>query len=433
MERATELVLQICGGDAGSLTEQNNADGLQNKAAVDVRLARLKSMLGMELEKQETAEILSRVANQVVETDDGWSVSPPSYRFDIECEADLVEEVARVKGYENIPTVMPRIAPRSIVASESSVGLRQIKQSFIACDYREVINYSFIDHKSQSLFSDEEPIKLTNPLADNMSVMRTSLLPGLLKSLQFNRNRQHDRIRLFEVGATYHKRKDEGDAKTPFQETQRIAGVIYGSKVPMQWGSDNSNDVDFYDLKGDIESALTLTGSRKAIIFNEFHHIAMHPGQVSVLIKKAENELEPDIEIGHIGCLHPSLQKQYDLPNNVYVFELDLNAAFKATLPEFKSVSRFPSIKRDLSIIVDANISAGTINSVVKGALGDNLVNSVIFDVYMGDGVADHQKSVSLSLTLRQHGKTMTDEDAEQLTDTVLKELGNQIGAELRT
>ncbi|MCL4134263.1 UNVERIFIED_CONTAM: hypothetical protein GTU68_023156 [Idotea baltica] len=432
MERATDLVLEICGGEAGSAIEQSNPEGLKNKPTVTVRLERLKSMLGMQLNKDEVAGILSRVAADVIPTADGWSVTPPSYRFDIECEADLVEEVARVKGYDNIPTVLPRIAPRSVVASESTVGLRQIKQSFIARDYQEVINYSFIDPESQKLFSDETPINLTNPLATNMSVMRTSLLPGLLKSVQFNHNRQHDRIRLFEVGATYHKSKEKSESTTPCQETQRIAGVISGPATPLQWGTNNSQNVDFYDLKGDVESILALTGRKKAIIFNEFQHIAMHPGQVSVIQIKVESDSTSCIDIGYIGCLHPSLQKLYDLPANVYMFELDLNAAFKAALPEFKSVSRFPSVKRDLSILVDQAVTVGAINAVVENALGDDLVKVVIFDVYRGTGVAEDQKSVSLSLTLRQHGKTMTDEDAEALTDQVLQALDEQLSAKLR-
>ena len=432
MERATELVLEICGGQAGPSVEQKNDDGLQTKPAVNVRLARLKSMLGMQLDKQEIADILSRVADQVTETEDGWSVTPPSYRFDIECEADLVEEVARVKGYDNIPTIMPRIAPRSVAASETNVGIRQIKQSFIARDYREVINYSFIDQPSQALFSEEQPIKLKNPLADNMSVMRTSLLPGLLKSVQFNHNRQHDRIRLFEVGATYHKRKQQAKHVTPYQETQRIAGVITGPSAPLQWGSDNSINADFYDLKGDIESVLALTGHRKAIIFNEFQHISLHPGQVSVVKRKAELESEGDVDIGYLGRLHPSLQRQYDLPANVYVFELDLVNAFKASLPAFTSVSRFPSIKRDLSILVNQAVSADEINSAIEQVLGDSLVKQVVFDVYRGTGIADDQKSVSLSLTLRQQGKTMTDEDAETLIGDTLSFLDQQFGAKLR-
>ena len=432
MERATELVLQICGGKAGRVIEQSNSDALVNKTAVNVRLDRLISMLGMQLDKQEVAEILNRVAKSVSETKDGWSVIPPSYRFDIECEADLVEEVARVKGYESIPTTMPRIAPRSVVASENSVGLRQIKQSFIARDYREVINYSFIDNESQALFSDEEPIKLTNPLADNMSVMRTSLLPGLLKSLQFNQNRQHDRIRLFEVGSTYHKRPNKDDNSTPYNEVQRIAGVICGPVAPLQWGLDNAKNVDIYDLKADIESVLALTGSEKAIIFNEFQHISLHPGQVSAIYRKAADGVGLDDEIGYLGCLHPKLQKHYDLPSKAYLFELDINNAFVTTLPEFKSVSRFPSIKRDLSILVDNDVAVGSISAVIKSTLGENLVSVVVFDVYRGTGVAEHQKSVSLNLTLQQQGKTMTDEDAENLTEQVLTALDEQLEAKLR-
>ncbi|MBX2847355.1 MAG: phenylalanine--tRNA ligase subunit beta [Acidiferrobacterales bacterium] len=432
MQRATELVQQICGGKAGPMVEKSNPEGLAAKQAVSIRFERLKSMLGMRLEKSEIADILNRVAEQVAETDDGWSVTPPSYRFDIECEADLVEEVARVKGYENIPTAMPRIAPRSVVASENQVSLRQVKQSLVARDYQEVINYSFIDKQAQTAFCEEEPICLANPLADNMSVMRTSLLPGLLKSLQFNQNRQHNRIRLFEAGATYHQHQDNADHDSPFRETQRIAGVISGPIAPLQWGADSTKSADFYDLKGDIEAVLSLTTSRKPIIFKEFQHISLHPGQVSLITRRAEMEGDNDVEIGYLGRLHPSLQRQYDSPTEVFVFELDFQAAFQASLPEYKSVSRFPSIKRDLSILVSQDITAAQINSAVEEALGEKLVKLVVFDVYCGTGVAEDEKSLSLGLSLRQRDKTMTDEQAESLIGEVLGVLDEQFGAKLR-
>ncbi|MFT5571253.1 MAG: phenylalanyl-tRNA synthetase beta chain [Cryomorphaceae bacterium] len=424
MERATELVLEICGGEAGPVVEEKQDKSLQGKPAVSIRLERLKSLLGMELGANEVSAILNRIADSVVGEDDQWSVKPPSYRFDIEREADLVEEVARVKGYDNIPTAMPRIAPRSVTASESSVGIRQVRQSFIARDYREAITYSFIDPAAQKMFSDEQPVKLSNPLADNMAVMRTSIIPGLMTALQFNANRQHDRIRLFEIGATYHK------TSQGFVERQKLSGVACGSLTPVQWGLNKEQKVDFYDIKADLEAVLSLTGHKNPIIFNGFKHIALHPGQLASLVR--DNSNAEQTNIGWLGRLHPSIEKHFGV-SNVFAFELELDNALAAELPVFSSVSPYPSIKRDLSVVISENLPIGDVISSVRTALGDALIKVELFDVYRGQGVAENAKSVSLSLILQHADKTMTDEYAEQMVGAALSVLESDCGAQLRS
>jgi len=426
IERATELVLQICGGEPGVVVEQKSDAGLQSKPPVDIRLDRLISLLGMPLDAAEVQDILLRISKGVENEagDSTWSVTPPSYRFDIELEADLVEEVARVKGYDNIPTAMPRIAPTSITASEDQISLRQVRQSLIARDYREAITYSFIDPKVHAMFSEEHPVALANPLADNMAVMRTSLLPGLMGALQFNKNRQHERIRLFEVGATYHH--DEG----AYKEVQRIGGVVIGSRAPAQWGYEKTQKIDFFDLKADVEAILALTGHKKPIIFKEFEHIALHPGQVSSLFR---NNFDDTItKIGWLGRLHPSLEKYYGV-DQVYAFEFGLDQALNAQLPEFSSVSRFPSIKRDLSIVVPQQIPVAELAAAVTKRLGESLNKIEIFDVYQGHGVAQDHKSVSLSLVLRNINRTMTDDEAEACMANALGVLESDFGAVLRS
>ena len=424
MERATELVLAICGGDAGPLSEQKDGAGLATKPAVEIRLDRLISLLGMPLNEAEVGDILSRIADSVVGDNGVWSVTPPSYRFDIEREADLVEEVARVKGYDNIPTAMPRIAPRTIAASENRISVRQVRQSFVARDYREAITYSFIDEKAHTLFSNEEPVKLANPLAENMAVMRTSLLPGLMGALQFNANRQHDRIRFYEVGATYHK-----DGKA-FREEQKIAGVLMGAAASSQWGINKAQNVDFYDVKADLDAVLALTGHKNPIIFSEFEHIALHPGQTSSLVRKNDDGTE--VVLGYLGRLHPTLEKHYGV-NNVFAFELNLDLALNAELPAFKEVSKFPSIKRDLSVVVAQDLPVGKLLNSLREELGDVLNKVELFDVYRGQGVADDAKSVSLSLVWQYADKTMTDEEAEKLTGSALSLLESNWGAALRS
>ena len=430
IERATELVLEICGGQAGPISGHQNESALQGKPPVSIRLDRLKSLLGMELDAGEVGDILNRIAETV--SDDSpkesdaaeWQVSPPSYRFDIEREADLVEEVARVKGYDNIPTAMPRIAPRSIAASEATITTRQVRQAFVARDYREAITYSFIDPAEQARFSNETPVVLSNPLADNMSVMRTSLLPGLINAAQFNKNRQHDRLRLFEIGATYHKKGNS------YQEHQCLAGLVSGPLTVAQWGINETKNADFYDLKADLEAVLALTGKKEVFIFKEFEHIAMHPGQVSsVSCKQQDGGL---LEIGYLGRLHPSEEKHYDLSVPVYVFELNLDLALQAQLPTFVSVSKFPRVKRDLSVTVAKDVPVTSMIDAVKVGLGESLNSIVLFDVYRGAGVDDNQKSVSLSLVLQHADRTMTDDEAEAAMQQALSILDNDFDAQLR-
>ncbi|GAA6138727.1 phenylalanine--tRNA ligase subunit beta [Arenicella sp. 4NH20-0111] len=424
IERATELLLEICGGSAGPVHEKSNEKGLQTKPAVTIRLDRLISLLGMELEASEVGSILERIAESVQPEGESWIVTPPSYRFDIEREADLVEEVARVKGYDNIPTAMPRIAPRSVSASEAAIGPRQVRGAFVARDFREAITYSFIDRELQSLFSEEAPVELANPLADNMSVMRTSLLPGLVSALQFNFNRQHSRIRLFELGATYHK-SDNG-----FVEQQKIAGVVTGARVPSQWGMDGSDKVDFYDLKADVSAVLALTGQENLITFSELEHIAMHPGQVASISKRVEGGQAQ--VLGHIGRLHPNLEKHFGV-GQVFTFELDLDLSLSAELPSFTPVSRFPSVKRDLSVLVDENTRVSELLACIQKGVGKHLVKVELFDVYQGKGVPESQKSVSLSLLLQNREATMTDEESEGLMGVALNQLETEFDAKLRS
>jgi len=429
MQRATDLVLQICGGEAGPVCRQI-AELKKVKPVITLRLKRLQQLLGMPLAQVEVAEILSRVADEVTQSDGEWTVTSPSYRFDIQCEADLIEEVARVKGYENIPTAVPRIAPTSMVASEAKISVRRVRQTLLARDYNEAITYSFIDPASHKNFSTEPAVVLSNPLAENLSVMRSSLLPGLLAALQFNTNRQHDRVRLFEIGATYHK------AKASYKEVPRVAGVITGSVHPAQWSADKVRNVDFYDAKADVEALLSLTGQKKPFIFKEFDHISAHPAQVS----KVSLPLSPESldstnssDLGFVARLHPGLQKQYDLPSNVFVFELDLDIALQAKLPAFNAVSKFPSIKRDLSVVVEQDLAVADLLQAMRGKLGNTLVAVSVFDVYAGDGVEDGFKSVSLSFTLQYLDKTMAEEDAEALMKKALLTLQQEFKAEIRS
>lgn len=424
IQRATQLVLQICGGTAGPLCQQNNSERLPTRPPVALRQSKLNQLLGMQLDAPEVETILGRVSDTLEPAGGSWLVTPPSYRFDIEYEADLIEEVARVRGYDSVPTALPRIAPRSAAASEQTIGLRQVKQSLVARDFREVISYSFVDPDRNSEFSSEAPIRLRNPLAENLSVMRTSLLPGLVGALEFNLKRQRDRVRLFEAGATYHLHGDQ------FVERQRLAAVVCGPVLPEQWAGETRRDADFYDLKGDLSAVLSLTGLKEPFIFNEFEHIAMQSGQVSSVNKSGVNGQL--VDLGWLGRLHPSLQKKIGATAPVLVFELDLERALEAELPAFAEVSRFPSVRRDLSIVVGQGVSAASLLSCVRAELGSALNKALLFDVYEGAGVEAGCKSISLGLVLQHNDRTLTDAESDALIESALAVLAEQYGAKLR-
>ena len=429
MQRASELVLEICGGHAGPVCQSKNQLEISAKPAVELRLSRLESLLGMSLDADEVSQILHRIADLVSGDHGQWVVTPPSFRFDLEREADLVEEVARVKGYDNIPVAMPRIAPRSVVGTESFITDRQVRQALVARDYREAITYSFIEPKLQQAFDSETPVRLANPLAENMSVMRTSLIPGLVQALQFNLNRQRDRVRLFEVGASYHK------AESGYREVKRLAGVVCGARLPVQWGISEAQNVDFYDIKADLDAVLSLTGQPKPIIFEQSTRSALHPGQQALLTREVDdgtgNE-ESVVEIGWLGRLHPELEKQFDV-NNVFAFELNLETALVARRPSFTTVSRYPSVKRDMSVVVDDAVPVAALMRAVEGELGSPLRKVELFDVYRGAGVTEGSKSVSMSLELRFVDRTMTDEEVDDLFSSARAVLEKEFGATLRS
>lgn len=422
LERATELVLAICGGEAGAICTAS-ASAPTSNAMVELRFERLTQLLGMRLDRAEVAQVLNRVSEQVVETDAGWRVTAPSYRFDIEYEADLVEEIARVIGYDSIPTSIPKIAPRSKVASEASVSPRKIRQTLVARDFFESISYSFVDPQELEPFGAEQPVRVSNPLAENMSVMRTSLLPGLIRTAQFNLNRQAERVRIFEVGATYHRAPDG------FTEVPRIAGLVTGPRYPVQWGLDHTQSVDFFDLKADLEALFDLTGSRHLFSLRKAVFDGLHPGQSAEVIK-----LDEQAVVGRIARLHPLLEKRWDLDTDAgtFVFELDLNAAFRARLPRFQGMSKFPESKRDLSVLVDQSVIVADLMAAVQAELGPRLVDLVLFDVYQGQGIPAGLMSLSLKLTLREQARTLTDEESQACVANALDVLERKFGASLR-
>ena len=418
MQRATELCLEICGGEAGEIVNKSN--DLVEKNAVELRFERVRRLLGMPLEKREVEAMLKRISNQVIETADGWSVVPPSYRFDIERECDLVEEVARVKGYDNLDDRLPKLIPSGRIAPENQVDKRKLLNTMVAMGYQESITYSFIDEEMLKDFAvtEQKLIPLANPLAENMSVMRGSLWPGLVAACQFNLNRQNDRVRLFELGAVF---KDDGEIK----ESNKLAGLVCGSVFPAQTHLKKVNSVDFYDVRGDLESIFSLTAKPLNFIVDSCEHPALHPGQSAKIVRD-------DSVIGFVGRIHPNLAKKYDLSLMTYLFELDLDSVCSGYVPEYKTVSKFPSVSRDIALLVPVEISTGSILNHIRLIDCQDLRDVQLFDVYVGEGVEINKKSVAVKLTFQRVDRTLTDDEIDAYTALVLRSLAEEFSIELR-
>ena len=419
IERATGLLLEIVGGSAGPVTETVVSEHLPERVPVKLRAEWLERVLGTQVDADQITDILERLDLQVLRTDDGWEVTPPGFRFDIAIEADLVEEVARVIGYDSFKPRSP-VAPLTIKPRrEASVGLRQLRSTLVNRGYREAITYSFVDPGLQHLLTPEaQSIELANPISSDMRVMRTGLWAGLLQAMIHNTNRQQAAVRLFESGLTFQSAEDG-----PVQRT-RLGGLLTGPVVPRQWGTP-TREADFFDLKADVETLLDLGGNGADYRFETASHPALHPGQcAAVTLDQAE--------VGWVGMMHPRIPQTLKHGGNVFVFELDLEVICRGNLPEFKVLSKYPTVIRDISILLDDEISAQAVRDCVGQRTGDVLKNLELFDVYHGEGIDSGKKSLSLSMTFQASSHTLNDEEVESLVTNVMDALGTELGASLR-
>ena len=413
LERATTLVLEICGGQAGPVTLVDGT--LPVRLPTKLRMAKLNSILGITLEESLVAKLLDQLGFDYELKAGVFEVSPPSYRFDIEREEDLIEEIARLHGYDNIPAIAPVADLRMLPDSEGCAARHVFQDVLVANDYQEVVTYSFVDESwERNLLANANPIKLKNPIASNLSVMRSSILGGLLDVLVYNLNRQQTRVRLFEIGATYHDA-----ANNTYAETTRISGLAYGDALPEQWG-EAARSVDFYDVKADVDK---LTFGRAAYVAAE--HPALHPGQSAKVMLDGK-------AIGWIGKLHPKWQQHYQLPKGAVLFELDFSALQQRTVPAYSEVSKFPPIRRDMAILVDEQVSAGELLNAMNVAKIEFVTEIGLFDVYRGKGVAGNQKSLAFFVLMQDSQKSLVDADADKVMASLLSIIMQQFGAELR-
>jgi len=420
IERATALLLSICGGEPGPVIEVDSPADLPAVPNIQLRRARITQLLGFDIADTEVERILKALGMQISASAEGWLVQPPSYRFDIVVEADLLEELARIYGYNNLPVRYPS-APGELQASPEKVTPTLLMRRHLqALGYQEAITYSFIDPKWQHDFDPSiSPVALTNPISADMSVMRTSLVPALAAAVRYNQNRQQSRVRLFELGLRF-----VPGAEGLRQETV-IAGVIAGGRGPESW-ADKSSAVDFYDLKGDLESLLALCGWAGLASWQPTKRDGLHPGQ------SASISIEEGQDIGYLGALHPQLAKAWDLSGPVYVFELSIATISKRKVPHFKELSKFPEVRRDLAIILGQDVPVAAVIAEAVAAAGELLTDLVVFDVYTGKGIEPGRKSVAFGLTFQHPQRTLSDEDVNAAVSAVIKVLQTQFEASLR-
>lgn len=419
IERATALILELAGGQPGPVTEAVHAEHLPARTPIKLRRARITRILGIAIPDSEVQDILVRLGLQVETTADGWLATPPSYRFDITLEVDLLEELARVYGYGKIPDHRPRTSLMMRAVPDAAVALDDVRETLLSRGYQEVITYSFVDPKLQQMLDpNRTPLVLANPIASDMSAMRTSLWPGLIKTLQHNLNRQQERVRIFESGLRFVR-----DAGVTQQDTV-VGGLAYGPVAPEQWGEPR-RVVDFFDIKADVEQLLQSGGGLDAFAFEPAEHPALHPGRSAVI--KREGRV-----VGWVGELHPSVSKQLDLAPAPYVFEIEYAAITQSAARRFQEISALPSVRRDIAVVIDDAIAYSAVDRCVCDAAPTWLTQLQLFDVYRGKGVESGRKSLALGLTFQTLDRTLGDADVDAAVQKIVAILEQRLGAKLR-
>jgi len=431
MERATSLLLDIVGGRAGEIIEVTAEQYLPQRPRVTLRSTRLQRVLGMSIPTDEVTGILRSLGIEIIEQDARyWLTRPPPSRFDIAIEADLIEEIARIHGYNRLPVSRPLAQMRIQADSGVEAGFDQrVRDILVSRDYQESISYSFIDASLQRLLDPaHEAITLANPLSAELSVMRTSLWPGLLQAVKYNLNRQHRRVRLFESGVRFIRRNGQ------ISEDKMIAGVACGDQLPEQWGAE-ARPVDFFDGKADIEVLVSsCTGAADSLEFRAAEHPVLHPGQSAEISqsRRGEDGVTDSHPLGWYGLLHPSVTAELSLDCDVFVFELNCDALQRGQIAHFQPLSRFPVIRRDLAIVVEKKITASQVHACIAESAGEWLRETLIFDVYTGKGIDSGAKSLAIGLTLQDYSRTLTDDEVETRVAGVLSHLNKKLGATLR-
>lgn len=416
-QRATALILDICGGVPGPVMITDNEQALPTLQVVTLTHARIKQQLKIELASETIQQMLQALGFDVDVTSDGFRCVAPSWRFDIAIEQDLIEEIARIYGYNNLPTSLPAQALTMAAVPEAETPLMRLKHYLVDQDIQEVVTYSFVDPAMQALLGDGvEGVRLANPIASNLAEMRRSLMPGLVEAVRHNVNRQAPRVRVFETGQCFVSSDDQLD------QSERLGIALYGQQAPLHFSGDRL--VDFFDLKG-IVDGLEIVNGGGSLSWSSGEHPALAPGQTARVSINGQS-------IGIVGRLHPRLARELDLPKPLFLADLNLSPLLSGQVTAFKAISRYPRVLRDLAVVVDDSIAWQQIVDAVK-SLGDSRIQSVeLFDVYRGTGVPEGCQSLALSLSLQDPEKTLDDVAIQEMVNQVVRTLGEQTGAELR-
>jgi phenylalanyl-tRNA synthetase beta chain len=413
LERATELIREICGGEAGPITEV--AGELPQREPIKLRADRARRVVGINFDAAQIEELLFRLQMSFVCDHGTYFVVPPSYRFDLSIEEDLIEELARLYGYDHIPAVAPHAALTMLAQPEAVRDAMALRHLLVARDYQEVINYSFVDAGWEQDFSGRDaPIALKNPIASQMSVMRSTLCGGLIDNLRYNLNRKQERVRLFEVGRAFYQVAGE------LQQPYKLAGLCYGASKPEQWG-EAARPVDFFDVKSDLEALFW----PQVAVFKAAPHPALHPGQAAEI-------RFGDKVVGWLGVLHPNWQQKYEFPVAPVLFELDLAALTHVPVPAYADVPKFPAVRRDLAIVVDEGLALQTLLDGLREAQPGIVSDIALFDVYRGQGVDFGKKSLALRMLMQDTQKTLTDAEVDSTVAQVTQLLEVRFNAKLR-
>ena len=413
IERATELVLQICGGQAGEMVEALGE--LPSEKRVSVRLDRVAKVLGVDIAAEQVETILRTLGLQPEKTADGFQTTSPSFRFDIEIEADLIEEIGRVYGYENIPDDATSGSLKMLPLPETRRPRFAVYNEMAARGYREVVSYAFVDEAWETDFAaNANPIRLQNPLAAQYAVMRSTLVGGLVEILQNNLNRKQNRVRIFEIARVFAKGSDG-----LFAQNERIGGLWCGAAMPEQWGEKTRN-ADFYDIKADVENLL----KNSKIEFVKTAHPALHPGRAAEIVSDGR-------VIGFVGELHPKWLQKYDLPQAPLVFEVDMDAVLQREKTRYQPVSKFQAVRRDLAFVLPENVSYAELESSLKTVSSPLVQEIALFDVYRGTGLPEGMKSMAVKVLLQDMENTLTDEAVEPVM-AKLVDAAAAVGGRLR-
>ncbi|MDX2218663.1 MAG: phenylalanine--tRNA ligase subunit beta [Burkholderiales bacterium] len=416
IELATRLTLEICGGEAGPVVEATGK--LPKRPPVRVRAARAGALIGVPVELDEILRIFAGLHCGVTAAGDGaLLVTPPSWRFDLNIEEDFIEEVARIRGYDSVPAIPPRSSVPMLPVAEALVSRSTLKRRIAGLGYQEVVNYSFIPEEWEAdLGGNKAPIRVANPIASHLAVMRTQLLGGLIDTLKTNLNRGELRLQVFEIGRCFLADEASFDA-----QPERLAALAYGPRYPEQWGEAKGERVDFFAIKGDVESLL----AGQSLRFEPVAHPALHPGRsASVWVNGTR--------AGVLGELHPRWQQKHELPFAPVYFELATAPLLQSAAPRYKQLSRMQATRRDVALVVDDQVSAGAMIEAVKPALPPQIAEFALFDLYRGANLDSGKKSVAFRVLMQDTDRTLTDDEADAIVRTIVEVLSSKFGATLR-